>query len=145
VKTNCLTWPVAQTDPGVFTVDGSFYAAALNQDGTVNSADNPAPLNSVVTVFATGLGPTTPPQADGTLMGSPTPTNVLPVTVFSDFSSPIGGIQDVNFDVIYAGPALNSVAGMSEVKFKIVNYPAQIQVSLPSTTSPGFMVYVAPQ
>ena len=145
VKTNCLTWRVAQTDPGVFTVDGSFYAAALNQDGTINSANNPAPLNSIVTVFATGLGPITPPQADGTLVGSPVPTNVLPVTVFSEFSSPIAGYEYVNFDVTYAGPAPNFVAGMSEIKFKIVNYPAGIQVSLPSTTSQGFLVYVAGQ
>jgi uncharacterized protein (TIGR03437 family) len=89
VKTNCLTSQVAQTAPAVFTVDGT-YAAALNQDGTINSADNPAPLNSTVTVFATGLGPINPPQADGTVVGLPLPTNVLPVTVYSPFFTPIG-------------------------------------------------------
>ncbi|MDQ6679201.1 MAG: SBBP repeat-containing protein [Acidobacteriota bacterium] len=38
---------------GIFTVDGT-YAAALNQDGTVNSASNPAARGSVVSLFGTG-------------------------------------------------------------------------------------------
>jgi hypothetical protein len=56
VNANCLTWPVALTAPAVFTVDG-VHAAAVNQDGTINSADNPAPVGSIVAVWATGLGP----------------------------------------------------------------------------------------
>lgn len=38
---------------GLFTVDG-VHAAALNQDGTVNSASNPAASGSIVTLFGTG-------------------------------------------------------------------------------------------
>lgn len=38
---------------GIFTVDGT-YAAALNQDGTVNSASNPAAKGSIVTFYGTG-------------------------------------------------------------------------------------------
>jgi uncharacterized protein (TIGR03437 family) len=38
---------------GLFTTDGS-HAAALNQDGTVNSATNPATAGSVISVFGTG-------------------------------------------------------------------------------------------
>lgn len=38
---------------GIFTVDGT-YAAALNQDGTVNSPSNPAAAGSIVTMFGTG-------------------------------------------------------------------------------------------
>ena len=38
---------------GIFTTDG-VYAAALNQDGTVNSASNPAVAGSIVTIFGTG-------------------------------------------------------------------------------------------
>ena len=74
VKTNCLTVPVAQTSPGVFTIDG-VHAAALNQDGTINSADHPAPVGSIISVLATGLGPIDPAQGDGTLVGFPLPTN----------------------------------------------------------------------
>ena len=80
VKTNCLTVPVAQTSPGVFTIDG-VHAAALNQDGTINSADHPAPVGSIISVLATGLGPIDPAQGDGTLVGFPLPTNTAQVAV----------------------------------------------------------------
>jgi hypothetical protein len=49
-KTNCLTWPAVQIAPGVFTVAGT-HAAALNEDGTINSAANPP-------VTASGRSPT---------------------------------------------------------------------------------------
>jgi uncharacterized protein (TIGR03437 family) len=161
VKTNCLPWPVAKTAPGVFTVDG-VYAAALNQDGTINSANHPAPVGSVVSVFATGLGPITPPQADGTLVGLPLPANnVLPVGVQAPtpiFEPCHPGVQScfpgpsyISFEVTYAGPAPYLVAGASQINFRIVDYaPAgeqsgAITVALPSTQSPGFQVYVANQ
>ncbi len=38
---------------GIFTTDGT-HAAAVNQDGTVNSAANPAAMGSIVTLYATG-------------------------------------------------------------------------------------------
>jgi uncharacterized protein (TIGR03437 family) len=38
---------------GIFTTDG-VHAAAVNQDGTVNSAANPAAMGSFVTLYATG-------------------------------------------------------------------------------------------
>ncbi len=38
---------------GIFTSDGT-HAAALNQDGTVNSISNPAVRGSIVTLFGTG-------------------------------------------------------------------------------------------
>ena len=44
--------PSAQS-VGIFTSDG-VHAAALNQDGTVNSASNPAAPGSIVTFFGTG-------------------------------------------------------------------------------------------
>jgi uncharacterized protein (TIGR03437 family) len=56
----------------VFTVDG-FYAAALNQDGTVNSASNAALAGTIVSVFATGLGLTNPVETDGAIVAPPIP------------------------------------------------------------------------
>jgi uncharacterized protein (TIGR03437 family) len=141
VKTNCLTWPVAQAAPAVFTVDG-VHAAALNQDGTINSAHNPAPQGSIVTVFATGLGPITSPQADGTLVGLPLPNNVLQVKVEAILFQ-IFGYRVTPFEVTYAGPAPYLVAGASQINFKVVDYAGQIYVVLPSGQSPGFLVYVA--
>jgi uncharacterized protein (TIGR03437 family) len=53
--------------PAFFTRDssGGGLAAALNQDGSVNSASNPAGAGSAVVLFATGMGAMTPQPADG--------------------------------------------------------------------------------
>ena len=154
VPANCLTYQVAETAPGVFTTDGN-YAAAVNQDGTPNTLANPAPANSIVTVYATGLGPIGPPQADGSLVEAPLPLNTLPVglrsmCVFNDlFECSLS-----TYAPGYAGPAPNLVAGASQINFLAddVNYggpyPAlQLVVQVPSgaTYSNFFQIYVAGQ
>jgi uncharacterized protein (TIGR03437 family) len=49
---------VSTAAPGIFTMNGSGagQAAVINQDGTLNSASNPAPRGSIVSVYATGQG-----------------------------------------------------------------------------------------
>jgi len=115
----------------------------------MNSADNPASVGSLVSVFATGLGPITPLQANGALVGPPLPTNVVPVTVEADFTLgiPFGVPVKAPFDVKYAGPASSMVAGVSRIDFQIGNYPSYgaIYLNLASTLSPGFEVYLAAQ
>jgi uncharacterized protein (TIGR03437 family) len=142
VKTNCLTEPVAQNSPGVFTIDG-VHAAALNQDGTINSADHPAPVGSIISVFATGLGPIDPAQGDGTLVGFPLPTNTAQVAVQAILViiGPFGGGQTIitPFVVTYAGPAPYLVAGTSQINFQVVKYAGTIFVE----SSNGFQIYVA--
>ena len=52
---------VASAAPGIFTIPGgSGQAAANNQDGTLNSASNPAARGSIVSFYATGQGAGTP-------------------------------------------------------------------------------------
>jgi uncharacterized protein (TIGR03437 family) len=155
-KTNCLTWPVVQTAPAVFTSDG-VHAVAWNQDGSINSGANPAALGSIVTVFATGLGPITPPQADGAVVGLPLPINVLPVTAGFIVENPPFGATILNpFEVTYAGPAPYLIAGASQINFRLgppanqndlytYNGGPNINLFLPSSQSPGFAVYVANQ
>ena len=55
--TSTVTIPVAETVPGLFTLDGSGQGqgAVLNQDHTVNGPANPAAAGSVVQIFATGI------------------------------------------------------------------------------------------
>jgi uncharacterized protein (TIGR03437 family) len=49
--------PVVAAAPGIFTVPGGAgQAAANNQDGSLNSASNPAARGSVVSLYATGQG-----------------------------------------------------------------------------------------
>jgi uncharacterized protein (TIGR03437 family) len=51
--------PVVMAAPGIFTTSATGQAAALNQDGSLNSAMNPADRGSVVSIYATGQGPGT--------------------------------------------------------------------------------------
>ena len=48
-----LIRPVAQASPGLFPV-------AVNEDGSLNSSSQPAPMGSVVTLYATGEGKSLP-------------------------------------------------------------------------------------
>ena len=48
---------VATVGASVFQRDSSGLAAALNEDGTPNSPSNPAARGSIISLFATGLGP----------------------------------------------------------------------------------------
>jgi uncharacterized protein (TIGR03437 family) len=50
---NLTITPPVERSLGIFTTDGN-HAAALNQDGTVNSASNPATQGSIVTLYGTG-------------------------------------------------------------------------------------------
>jgi uncharacterized protein (TIGR03437 family) len=120
---NAIDLPVAAATPGIFTADasGQGQAAALNQDTTVNSAANPEARGRAVVFYATGCGQTLPQGIDGHLVLGTLPMLALPVQVF------IGGVQA---DVLYAGPAPGTVAGVVQVNARI---PAGIA---PSSTVP---------
>jgi uncharacterized protein (TIGR03437 family) len=138
---------VTQAVPGVFTVDGT-YALAINQDRSLNSAKNPAPVGTIVTVWATGLGPITPAQADGTLVPLPLPSNVFSIGVGA--SDTVGencllACDWQPFAVEYAGPAPYLVAGATQINFQVANYPGAIYVTTLWGWSQGFQIYVAGQ
>ena len=153
-ETNCLTWPVAQTAPGVFTVDGS-HAAAVNQDGSINAAANPAAPGSIVSVYATGLGPIGPAQADGTLVGFPLPSNTVQAGVVAEQFDvgPFGCncYLAAPVPVTFVGPAAYLVAGASQINFQLptasstISDPSGYYLTLPSTNSAVFAIYMAGQ
>jgi uncharacterized protein (TIGR03437 family) len=107
-----LSLSAALAAPALFTADGSGkgQAAALNEDGTLNSVANPASAESIVTVYGTGFGATAPISKDGVLAGSDPYGIALPVKVA------VGGKEA---KVTYAGSAPGLVAGVSQVKFQI--------------------------
>lgn len=75
--------PLTATAPAFFTADssGKGQAAAVNQDNLSNSPSHPAPIGSVITLYATGEGQTSPSGIDGKLGSVPLPRPVLPLTV----------------------------------------------------------------
>jgi uncharacterized protein (TIGR03437 family) len=100
--------PVASTAPGIFTIGstGVGPGAVLNQDSSVNGASNPAARGSVVQIFATGEGQTSPAGQTGAVTSSIGGAPVSHVTVT------IGGIDAV---VQFAGAAPQAVAGLFQV------------------------------
>jgi uncharacterized protein (TIGR03437 family) len=146
---------VTQFAPGVFTVDGT-HAAALNQDGTINSASNPAAPNSIVSIWATGLGRITPAQPDGSLAGSPLPINATQVLMgnYCGGGPPFGAPTSFcTGPTTYAGPAPLLIAGTVQVNFEVATNPGNesaptvsfVLASANITTSNAVQVYVAGQ
>jgi uncharacterized protein (TIGR03437 family) len=99
--------PVVKAAPSVFTVSGSGVgqASVVNADGSVNAASNPAARGTIVQIYATGGGQTTPGSSTGTVAVGP--ANLLDTAVVQ-----IGG---VNAQVIYAGAAPSEVDGVLQL------------------------------
>ena len=88
VPSNPVALETADAAPGIFTTfNGGSDALALNQDGTINSPGNPAPRGSIVALFATGCGQTSPPSVTGVPAATPLPA---PATWWCGKSLPAG-------------------------------------------------------
>jgi uncharacterized protein (TIGR03437 family) len=110
---NIVSVRVSSAIPGIFTSDASGHGrgAIMNQDGTANSPDNPAPVGSVISLYATGEGLTVPDGVDGKPAGYP-----APVPLAQPVTATIGG---VSAPVQYAGGAPGEVAGAMQVNLQI--------------------------
>lgn len=110
-STSAVSLPVVRTMPGLFTLDQSGHGqgAILNEDGTINRFDNPAPHGSIVVLFGTGEGQTSPDLPEDELASDPLPEPVDPVTVT------IGGKQAV---ILYAGAA-PGLAGVMQINVRL--------------------------
>ncbi len=111
---NTLTVPVRAATPAIFSLDstGMGPGAILNQDTSINSTGNPAAIGSVIALYCTGGGVTTPASADGEVIGGPlrnlVQTPVVTVT--------IGG---VNAPVQFAGAVPGTVAGLTQINVQV--------------------------
>jgi uncharacterized protein (TIGR03437 family) len=102
--------PITDAAPGLFTTDsGSGEAAAVNQDGKLNSGESPASQGSIVLLFGTGGGTT-----EGTI------------------SVTIGGVPA---DVLYGGPA-PGFPGLMQINARVPKKLSQTG-ALPVTLSVG--------
>ena len=119
IHSSAVSLPVAPSAPGLFSQTGSGQGAAaiLNQDSSPNTPLNAAPRGSIIQIFGTGEGLTTPPGITGEISALITKKPVLTATV------QIGGVEA---KVISATAAPNSIAGLF-----------QINVQIPTTVQPG--------
>jgi len=104
---------IADSAPGVFVTGASGQGAFLNQNGSVNSASNPAAKGSVITIYATGEGETIPGGQDGRV--TPTDGTLLKRPRLS-VTATVGGVPAV---VEYAGAAPGIVSGVMQVNLRI--------------------------
>jgi len=116
--------PVAPTAPGLFTIDfsGKNQAVALNADGTVNAMNNPAQRGSMIMLFATGEGVTTPADSDGIVEAdnSRIPTAPMSVTFNGVITAALGADTSFPKDVsgvleLTVTVPLNIVPGLANV------------------------------
>jgi uncharacterized protein (TIGR03437 family) len=108
----------------LFSLDGSGkgQAAAFNEDGSLNSVSNPAAPGSIVVLYGTGIGVTSPSSVTGGIAGAP-------------FARPIGpvvGIIGVQVaEVLYAGAAPGLVNGAAQFNLRIpIGVSGKVQVDL---------------
>jgi len=111
-------YPVVASSPGIFTLGsgGSGQGAVLNQDGSLNSASNPAPRGSIIQIYFTGQGVTNPTGITGEITGADPKQPILPVAVT------IGGANET---LDYAGSAPDSVSGLCQINATV---PTNISV-----------------
>lgn len=133
--TATTTVPVQTDSPAIFSMNssGGGQGAILNQDGSVNSASNPAAPGSVVVLFANGAGQTTPSSEDGLVSTPPYAIPNLPVTVTID-GQPA--------QVIYAGYAFGLVAGVLQINVvvpsaAVSSNSAQVVMTVGGTSGPS--------
>ena len=73
---------IAAANPALFTLNyGTGNAVVVNQDGSINSAQHPAPRGSIVVLYATGEGQTSPAGVTGQAAAAPFPLPVLSVSL----------------------------------------------------------------
>ena len=129
---------ISAAAPGIFTTNqsGTGQAAVVNQDNTINSSSNPAPVGSTVVLYGTGQGQVSPSVPDGTAAPGPpglAQTVAVPTsngtTCLNTQPSMCVAIGSAGFgNVVYSGLAPGYIGLW------------QINVTIPQGTAPGSAV-----
>src|SRR5690606_37754950 len=111
LTSDAVSVPVSASNPGFFVHgDGSMRAAAINENGLVNSPIAPASVGGIVTLFGTGEGLRVPAAETGQPAKiDPLALPVLPVSVTIDGQAA---------EILYAGAAPNFV-GLLQLNVRI--------------------------
>jgi uncharacterized protein (TIGR03437 family) len=125
--------------PGIFTIAGG--SAAVNQDGTLNSAANPAKTGSVVSIWVTGTGEVS--GVDGQVA-----TAAGNTCVYCQVS--VNGATEMNglSLALYAGAAPGIIDGVSQINFTVPSLPnsttnsASVTLAVGTAVSPPMTLYV---
>jgi uncharacterized protein (TIGR03437 family) len=146
-NSSCATASVFPAVPTSFAAAAS-YGGAINEDGTLNTLQNPALAGSVISLFLTGLGPLVPPPSDGTITPWPAPSLTYPVRVWfppdpnSRYGLPYSG------SLLYSGPAPLAVGGLYQINVSVPSFGSTVlvEVTLPDgslSSTPRIPIAVA--
>jgi uncharacterized protein (TIGR03437 family) len=112
------------------------FTGVLNQDNTLNSADNPAKVGSVVYFYATGFQSNFPPYTDGQV-----------ATSAQDYCAGKCPVVDSSgATIVYGGAAPGIVAGVTQFNVKLPTGPFPIVYISPfgSLYLPALFIYTTP-
>jgi uncharacterized protein (TIGR03437 family) len=142
IVSNSVTSPsfpatVVAADPQVFQ-NPVGTAAAVNQDGTLNSAANPAKAGSIVSIWATGAGSIYPRPPDGQISTAAQDYECCQIGALVVRSSSFVQAPQPLPVVSYAGAAPGMVAGIVQINFQVPPY-----IDTPGTL--GFSVFASGQ
>lgn len=145
VATNSESMQVLATQPGLFYLNypASMQGSILNQDGSVNSLNNPAKVGDVVSFFGTGGGAASTAGVTGGYWGTAADTLVappFPASVDPTGSPAAAYVGQVNAPVIYAGAAPTLLSGFFQVNLRI---PAGLPLPGTGQTVASYNAYVS--
>jgi len=125
-----VTMPVVPAVPGLFSANqsGTGQGAIQNENGSYNSAANPAARGSIVVLYGTGQGQTNPAGLDGRLAASPfaVPSGNLTIT--------FGGIAVAPADILFKGPIPTIAEGFWQINVRLPaalgagTYPVKVAI-----------------
>jgi uncharacterized protein (TIGR03437 family) len=131
--------PMNTVSPAIFVGAsagvGAKQAAVVNQDGSVNSATNPAKVGEYISIYATGQGLVSSPPADGDI-----PRNGL---VYSQGNPRVWIGSDYTDQILLQGSEPRSIPGVDNnfISFSGLSpsFPGmwQINVRIPQATATG--------
>lgn len=120
---SCLYAPVLPVDPGIFKLSSGY--AIVNQDGSINSAVNPAFGDSIVSLYGTGLGPYDLNIPDGSIAPLQLAhlTYLLQISVIVPPPYPCPFVcpppKIVPAEIEFAGAAPTLVNGVNQINLKV--------------------------
>ncbi len=128
--------------PGIFTSDGSGRgeAAALNQDASLNTAQNPAAQASIVVLYGTGLGLLEKPVLDGQ------PTTSASLALAFKAGELLATVEGQPATIHYAGSAPGLIAGVDQVNLQLPpnlpSGPVRLRLTVGSRATPEVRIHL---
>jgi uncharacterized protein (TIGR03437 family) len=123
LRGDAVSIPVSATAPALFSVDfsGQNQVAALNEDGSVNSAANPVEAGKLIVLYGTGGGTFRTQPVDGAVIGLPLPEFLNTLSL---------EIDGKPAELLYAGPAPGLVSGVFQINARVPEGVTGEKVSL---------------